>query len=48
VSKNGPNNLKVGCKSPSNLVELIEIDANLKKKLKKFEKAFEKDEHMNI
>jgi hypothetical protein len=30
------------------LVELIEIDANLKKKLKKFEEAFEMDEHMNI
>jgi hypothetical protein len=30
------------------MVELIEIDANLKNKLNFFEKVFEKDEHMNI
>jgi hypothetical protein len=33
VNKNWPNDLRIGCKSPSNLVELIEKDLELEKKL---------------
>jgi hypothetical protein len=35
---------RVGCKSPSNLLELIEINVNLEEELEQFKKAFERDE----
>jgi hypothetical protein len=33
VSKNWPHDARVGCKSPSNLVEFIEMDEQLEKEL---------------
>jgi hemerythrin-like domain-containing protein len=33
VSKNWPHDAKVGCKSPSDLVEFIEMDEQLEKEL---------------
>jgi hypothetical protein len=39
---------RVGFQSPSSLIELIEIDAYLEQKLKQFERAFERDEIVDI
>lgn len=36
VNKNWPNDCRVGCKSPSNLVELIKTTFDIKEKLKEF------------
>ncbi len=44
MNTNQPNDLKVGCKSLSNLFKLIGIDVNLEHKLKKFEGASKRDE----
>jgi hypothetical protein len=44
VNKNWPNDLKIGCKSPSNLVEFLERDVDLEKELEEFEGEFEKEE----
>jgi hypothetical protein len=33
VNKNWPNDCRIGCKSPSNLLKFIGIDANLKEEL---------------
>lgn len=44
MNKDWLNDFRIGCKSPSNSVELIEIDVNLEEELEKFEGAFEKDE----
>jgi hypothetical protein len=41
VNKNWPNDCRVGCKSLSNLVELIKTAFDIKEKLKEFEGAFE-------
>jgi hypothetical protein len=41
VNKNWPNDLKIGCKSPSNLLEFIEKDVNLENQLEEFEGEFE-------
>jgi hypothetical protein len=38
----------VCCKSSSNLLKLIGIDANLKKELEQFEGTFERDEIVNL
>jgi hypothetical protein len=35
VNKNWPNDLKIGCKSPSNLLEFLERDVDPKKEFKK-------------
>jgi hypothetical protein len=43
--KNGPNNFKIDCKSPSNLVKWIENNLDLNKE---FESLFEWDEVINI
>jgi hypothetical protein len=40
--KNWPNKFRVGCKSPSNLVEFLERDVNLEDELENFEGDFEK------
>jgi hypothetical protein len=40
-TKNLPSDFKIGCKSLSSLVDLIETNLNLEKKFEKFEKAFE-------
>ncbi len=44
VSKNWPNDLRVGCKSPFNLVEFIEVDQDIEEELEQFKGNFEKDE----
>jgi hypothetical protein len=41
VNKNGPSDPKVGCKSPSNLVELIQTNLGFEEELEKFEGSFE-------
>jgi hypothetical protein len=43
--QNEPNNLKIDCKSPFNLVRLIENDLSLNKE---FESLLEWDEVINI
>jgi hypothetical protein len=43
LETNWPNDLRVGCKSPLNLVELIEIDLNLEEELEEFQGTFERD-----
>jgi hypothetical protein len=49
MNKNWPNDCRVGCKSRSNLLELIGmIDANLEEKLEQFEKAFERNEIVDL
>jgi hypothetical protein len=47
VKKNRPSDCRVACKSPSNLLKLIWIDAYLDE-LEQFEGAFEKYEFMNL
>jgi hypothetical protein len=44
MNKNWPNNLKIDCKLPSNLVKLIENDLGLNKE---FESLFEWDKVIN-
>jgi hypothetical protein len=48
VNKIWPNDLKVSCKFQFNLIEYIETNENLKKELKKFEIAFEKDDIIEL
>ncbi len=48
MNKNWPNDCRVGCNFPSNLFELIGIDANLEKELEQFEGAFEKYEIVDL
>jgi hypothetical protein len=45
VSKNWPNDPRIGCKSPFNLADFIESDLNLEEK---FEGAFERDEVVEL
>ncbi len=44
VSKNWPNDYKVGCKASSNLVEIIEMDGDLEEESEQLEGDFERDE----
>jgi hypothetical protein len=44
MSKNWPSDPRVGYKSPSNLVELIQINLDFEDELEKFEGSFERDE----
>ncbi len=48
VNKNWPNGLKIGCKSLSSLVDLIETNVNLEEELEEFEGAFERDEVLEL
>jgi hypothetical protein len=48
VSKNYPNYPRIDCKSPSNLVELIEKDLDFEEELEKFEGSFKQDDLLNI
>ncbi len=48
MDKNWLNDCRISCKSPSNLLELIGIDANLEKELEQFEKAFERYEIVDL
>jgi hypothetical protein len=43
INKNWPNDSRIGCKFPSNLIEFLEKD-NLEEELEKFEDEFERDE----
>jgi hypothetical protein len=40
VNKSWPNDPRIGCKSPSSLVELINIDVDLEKEIEEFEFFF--------
>jgi hypothetical protein len=44
ASKNWSNDIRAGCKSPSDLVEFIETDEQLEEELQKFECKFKSDE----
>jgi hypothetical protein len=44
VSKNWPNDSKVGCKASSNLVHITEMDGDLEEELEQLEDDFERDE----
>jgi hypothetical protein len=48
VNKNWSNEPRIGCKSPSNLVEFLEKDVVLKEELKEFEAEFERDEVVEV
>jgi hypothetical protein len=48
VNKNWLNDLRIGCKSPSNLLEFLEKDMNLEKELEEFEGEFERDEIVEV
>jgi hypothetical protein len=48
VNKNWPKDPRIGCKSSSNLVDLIEGNLNLEKEIEKFEKAFERDKVVEL
>jgi hypothetical protein len=47
VSKNWSNDPTVGCKSPSSLIEFIEVDGHLEE-LEQFECDFERDEVLEL
>jgi hypothetical protein len=48
VNKNWPNECRVSCKSPFNLLKLIRIDEDLKEELEQFGGAFERDEILDL
>jgi hypothetical protein len=48
VNKNWPNDLRIGCESPFNLLEFLERDMALVQELEKFEGEFEKDEVVEV
>jgi hypothetical protein len=48
VNKNRLKNPRVGCKSPSNLIQFLKRDINLEEELEKIEGDFEKDEVVEI
>ncbi len=48
INKNQPNDLRIGCKSPSNFLEFIEKDVDLEEEFKGFECEFERDEVIKI
>jgi hypothetical protein len=47
VSKAWPNDSRVDCKAPFNLVRFIEMNVKLEKKLEEFDDEFERQEIMN-
>jgi hypothetical protein len=44
MSKNWPNDARVGCKAPNNMIDSIDFESNLKYELNEFESSFERDE----
>jgi hypothetical protein len=48
VSKTWPNDPRDGCKSPSNLVELIQTNLGFEEELENFEGSSERDEIVDI
>ncbi len=47
-NKNWPNDLKIGCKSPSSLMKFLEKDVDLEEQLEEFEGEFETDEIVEV
>ncbi len=43
-----PNDPRIGCKSSTRLVDFVETDLNLEEELEEFERAFEKDEVVEL
>jgi hypothetical protein len=43
-----PNDPRIGCKSSSRLVDFVETNLNLEEELEEFERAFEKDEVVEL
>jgi hypothetical protein len=48
VSKNWPNDPRIGCKPPSSLVDFIESDLSFEEEFEEFEGAFERDEVVEL
>jgi len=48
VNKIWLNDSRIGCKSPSNLMEFLEEDVDLKKESEEFEGEFERDEVVEV
>jgi hypothetical protein len=48
VNKNWPNDPKIRCKSPSNLLEFLEMDIDLEEECEEFGREFEKDEVIKV
>jgi hypothetical protein len=48
INKNWPNDSRIGCKSLSSSVDFVETNLNLEEDLKEFERAFEKDEVVQL
>jgi hypothetical protein len=48
TSKNWPNDPRVGCKYPSNLIAFIKVDQDLEEELEQFEGDFEKDQFFEL
>ncbi len=48
ANKNWPNDPRIDCKSPSNLLEFLERDVDLKMELEEFEGEFERDEVVEV
>jgi hypothetical protein len=48
VNKNWPNDPRIGCKSPFNLVKFLEKDVNLEENLEEFEGEFARDEVVEV
>jgi hypothetical protein len=48
VSKNWPNDPRVGCNSPFGLIELIEADVTLEEELEQYENEFEQNELLDL
>ncbi len=48
VNKNWPNDLRIGCKFPYNLLEFLERDMDLEEELEEFEREFERDEVVEV
>ncbi len=44
MNNNWPNDAKVGCKAPSNLLDLIVFELNIKYEFDEFEDSFEQNE----
>jgi hypothetical protein len=44
VNKNWPNDARVGCKAPNNLVQLIYFELDLEQELDEFGDSFKQDE----
>jgi hypothetical protein len=48
VNKNWLNDFRIGCKSPSNLMESFERDIDSKEEKENFESDFERDEVVEV